>query len=60
MNYELNRCLPPVLQVVSAVIQEDRYEVSVTVSFVSAGREEQQVRSQTPELSQRSGSKLKC
>ncbi|KAF1394476.1 hypothetical protein PFLUV_G00000700 [Perca fluviatilis] len=28
---------------VSAVIQEDRYEVSVTVSFVSSAREEPQV-----------------
>lgn len=30
------------LQMVSAVIQEDRYEVSLTVSFVSAGRQDQQ------------------
>ncbi|XP_054460821.1 double zinc ribbon and ankyrin repeat-containing protein 1-like isoform X2 [Anoplopoma fimbria] len=34
---------PRLGQMVSAVIQEDRYEVSVTVSFVSAGREERQV-----------------
>ncbi|XP_030275110.1 double zinc ribbon and ankyrin repeat-containing protein 1-like isoform X1 [Sparus aurata] len=34
---------PRLGRMVSAVIQEDRYEVSVTVSFVSAGREENQV-----------------
>ncbi|XP_068455627.1 double zinc ribbon and ankyrin repeat-containing protein 1 isoform X2 [Clinocottus analis] len=34
---------PRLGRVVSAVIQEDRYEVSVTVAFVSAGREEHQV-----------------
>ncbi|XP_059186997.1 double zinc ribbon and ankyrin repeat-containing protein 1 [Centropristis striata] len=32
---------PRLGRMVSAVIQEDRYEVSVTVSFVSAGREQQ-------------------
>lgn len=44
---------------VSAVIQEDRYEVSVTVSFVSAGREDGQVCSKTPELTEGLGRKLK-
>ncbi|XP_067441904.1 double zinc ribbon and ankyrin repeat-containing protein 1 isoform X3 [Thunnus thynnus] len=34
---------PRLGRMVSAVIQEDRYEVSLTVSFVSAGREEKQV-----------------
>ncbi|XP_031695419.1 double zinc ribbon and ankyrin repeat-containing protein 1 isoform X3 [Anarrhichthys ocellatus] len=34
-------CVPALLQMVSAVIQEDRQEVSLTVSFVSAGREEE-------------------
>ncbi|XP_073329406.1 double zinc ribbon and ankyrin repeat-containing protein 1 [Pagrus major] len=34
---------PRLGRMVSAVIQEDQYEVSVTVSFVSAGREEKQV-----------------
>ncbi|XP_036961787.1 double zinc ribbon and ankyrin repeat-containing protein 1 isoform X4 [Acanthopagrus latus] len=34
---------PRLGRMVSAVIHEDRYEVSVTVSFVSAGREENQV-----------------
>ncbi|XP_074487330.1 double zinc ribbon and ankyrin repeat-containing protein 1 isoform X2 [Sebastes fasciatus] len=34
---------PRLGRMVSAVIQEDPYEVSVTVSFVSAGREHQQV-----------------
>ncbi|XP_051238984.1 double zinc ribbon and ankyrin repeat-containing protein 1 isoform X3 [Dicentrarchus labrax] len=33
---------PRLGRLVSAVIQEDRYEVSVTISFVSAGREEKQ------------------
>ncbi|XP_078127718.1 double zinc ribbon and ankyrin repeat-containing protein 1 isoform X3 [Sander vitreus] len=37
---------PRMGRMVSAVIQEDRYEVSVTVSFVSAAREEPQVCSQ--------------
>lgn len=36
--------LPSLLQMVSAVIQEDQYEVSLTISFVSAGREGKQVR----------------
>uniref|UniRef100_A0A3Q1BV98 DZANK-type domain-containing protein n=1 Tax=Amphiprion ocellaris TaxID=80972 RepID=A0A3Q1BV98_AMPOC len=34
---------PRLGQVVSAVVQEDRYEVSLTVSFMSAGREIKQV-----------------
>ncbi|XP_076584398.1 double zinc ribbon and ankyrin repeat-containing protein 1 isoform X2 [Chaetodon auriga] len=34
---------PRLGRMVSAVIQEDRYEVSVTISFVSAGREDKQV-----------------
>ncbi|XP_070779285.1 double zinc ribbon and ankyrin repeat-containing protein 1 [Enoplosus armatus] len=34
---------PRLGQMVSAVIQEDRYEVGLTISFVSAGREEKQV-----------------
>uniref|UniRef100_A0A671V022 DZANK-type domain-containing protein n=1 Tax=Sparus aurata TaxID=8175 RepID=A0A671V022_SPAAU len=41
---------PRLGRMVSAVIQEDRYEVSVTVSFVSAGREENQVRCTTRQL----------
>uniref|UniRef100_UPI003AAB8192 double zinc ribbon and ankyrin repeat-containing protein 1 n=1 Tax=Centroberyx gerrardi TaxID=166262 RepID=UPI003AAB8192 len=36
---------PRLGRVVSAVIQEDKYEVGLTVSFVSAGREKTQVRS---------------
>lgn len=31
------------LQMVAAVMQEDRYEVSLTISFVTAGPEKQQV-----------------
>ncbi|XP_078022700.1 double zinc ribbon and ankyrin repeat-containing protein 1 [Epinephelus lanceolatus] len=34
---------PRLGRMVSAVIQEDHYEVNITVSFVSAGREEHQV-----------------
>ncbi|XP_038570603.1 double zinc ribbon and ankyrin repeat-containing protein 1 [Micropterus salmoides] len=34
---------PRMGRMVSAVIQEDRYEVSLTISFVSAGQEEKQV-----------------
>ncbi|XP_026179685.1 double zinc ribbon and ankyrin repeat-containing protein 1 isoform X2 [Mastacembelus armatus] len=34
---------PRLGRMVSAVIQEDQYEVSMTISFVSAGREEKQV-----------------
>lgn len=41
--FHVTCCVPALLQVVSAVIQEDRYEVNVTVSFVSAGREGQQI-----------------
>ncbi|XP_047434349.1 double zinc ribbon and ankyrin repeat-containing protein 1 isoform X2 [Mugil cephalus] len=37
---------PRLGRMVSAVIQEDRYEVSLTVSFVSAGRQDQPVGSE--------------
>lgn len=39
-----------VLQMVSAVIQEDRYEVSLTISFVLGGQERQQVCDATCDL----------
>lgn len=42
-----------VLQMVSAVIWEDGDEVSLTVSFVSAGRERKQVRSLSEKLPER-------
>lgn len=32
-----------VFQMVAAVMQEDRYEVSLTISFVMAGQEKRQV-----------------
>ncbi|XP_071381994.1 double zinc ribbon and ankyrin repeat-containing protein 1 [Centroberyx affinis] len=39
---------PRLGRMVSAVIQEDKHEVSLTVSFVSAGREKTQVRLSAP------------